>query len=152
VLHWTGHAWQRAATPRASDVQLDGVAVVIPNQVWAVGAIPRNGLGRPYALRWNGRAWRSVPVPPGPARVGRELVSVTGLGGGRLAAVGNNLGPATTGALHAGWDGRRWSVAAAPLNGTSLAAITTAGRTLWGVGAKDQSASRFVPLVQTCRQ
>jgi hypothetical protein len=153
VLHWTGHAWQRVATPRASNVELDGVAVVIPNQVWAVGAIFRNGLRRPYALRWDGGAWRSVPVPPGPARLGRELTSVTGLGGGgRLAAVGDTLGPATTGALHAGWNGRRWSVTPGPLNGTSLAAVTTDGHTLWAVGAQDQSASRFVPLVQTCRQ
>jgi hypothetical protein len=153
VVHWTGRAWQRVATPRASNVELNGVAVVIPNQVWAVGAIFRNGLRRPYALRWNGGAWRSVPVPPGPARLGRELTSVTGLsGGGRLAAVGDTLGPSTTGALHAGWNGRRWSVTAGPLNGTSLAAVTTDGHTLWAVGAKDQSASRFVPLVQTCRQ
>ena len=121
VLHWTGRSWQRVATPQASDVQLDGVAVVFPNQVWAVGAIPSDGLRRPYALRWTGGAWRSVPVPAGPARVGRELVSVTGLGGhSHLAAVGNNLGPTTTGALHAGWNGHRWSVTAGDRKSTRL--------------------------------
>jgi hypothetical protein len=152
VLRWTGHAWQRAATPRASNVNLNSVAAVSPAQVWAVGAIPRNGLRRPYALRWNGHAWRSVPVPAGPARDGRELISVIVLRGGHLAAVGNNLGPATTGVLHARWNGLRWSVAAGPLNGTSLNAITTNGHALWAVGSKDQSATRLVPLVQTCHQ
>lgn len=153
VLHWNGHTWQRAATPRAANVNLNSVVAVSPDQVWAVGdAIARNGLRRPYALRWNGHAWRSVPVPAGPARDGRQLTSVTVLRGGHLAAVGNNLGPATTGTLHAGWNGRRWSVAAGPLNGTSLNAITTDGHALWAVGSKDQSATRFVPMVQTCHR
>ena len=153
VLHWTGHAWQRAATPRAGNVNLNSVAAVSPAQVWAVGdAAPSGRPDLPYALRWNGHAWRSVPVPAGPAGDGRQLISVTAVGGGHLAAAGNTLGPATTGALSARWNGRRWSVAAGPLNGTSLNAITTDGHALWAVGSKDQSATRFAPLVQTCHQ
>jgi hypothetical protein len=142
-----------AATPRASNVTLNSVTAVNPAQVWAVGDAAASSRPRlPYALRWNGHAWRSVPVPAGPARYGRQLISVTVLRGGQLAAVGNNLGPTTTGALHALWNGRRWSVTAGPLNGTSLNAITTDGHALWATGAKDQSATRIVPLVQTCRQ
>jgi hypothetical protein len=152
VLRWTGHTWQSAATPRAANAELNSVAPVSPNQVWAVGFAEPGNRRLPYALRWNGHAWRSVPVPAGPARDGRQLISVTVLRGGHLAAVGNNLGPATTGALHAQWNGRRWSVAAGPLNGTSLNAITTVIHALWAVGSKDQSATRFVPLVQTCHQ
>ena len=153
VLRWTGHTWQKAATPRAANVTLNSVAAAGPAQVWAVGdAAAGNRPQRPYALRWNGHAWRSVPVPAGPARDGRQLISVTVLPGGHLAAAGNNLGPATTGALYAQWNGRRWSVAADPLNGTSLNAITTGGHRLWAVGSKDRSATRFVPLLKTCHQ
>jgi hypothetical protein len=153
VLRWNGHTWQRAATPPASNVTLNSVAAVSPGQAWAVGdAAPSNRPQLPYALRWNGHAWRSVPVPAGPARDGRQLISVTVLRGGRLAAVGNNLGPATTGALHARWNGRRWSVTPGPLNGTYLNAITTNGHALWAVGSKDVSPTRLVPLVQTCHQ
>ena len=98
VLRWTGHTWQKAATPRAANVTLNSVAAAGPAQVWAVGdAAAGNRPQRPYALRWNGHAWRSVPVPAGPARDGRQLMSVTVLPGGHLAAAGNNLGPATTG-------------------------------------------------------
>lgn len=151
VLHWTGHSWQRAATPRAANVTLNSVAALSPAQVWAVGfAALGNRPYLPYALHWNGHAWRSVPVPAGPAGDGRQLISVTAVGGGQLAAAGNTLGPATTGALDARWNGRRWSVAAGPLNGTSLNAITTGDHALWAVGYKDRSAGRFVPLVQTC--
>jgi hypothetical protein len=153
VLRWTGHAWQRAATPRATNPSLQSVVAVSPSQVWAVGdTVPSKRLTLPYALRWTGHAWRSVPVPAGPARDGgRQMISVTVLRGGHLAAVGDNLGP-TGGALYAGWNGRRWSVAAGPLNGTTLNAVTTDGHALWAVGSKNQSATRFVPLVQTCRQ
>jgi hypothetical protein len=152
VLRWTGHTWQRSATPRAVNVTLNSVAAVSPAQVWAVGfALPGHRY-LPYALHWNGHAWRSVPVPAGPARDGRQLISVTVVRGGHLAAVGDTLGPATTGALSARWNGRRWSVAAGPLNGTLLNAITTGGHALWAVGSKDQSAPRFVPLVQTCHR
>jgi hypothetical protein len=151
VLHWTGHTWQRAATPRAANVTLNSVAALSPAQVWAVGdAAASNRPQLPYALHWNGHAWRSVPVPAGPARDGRQLISVTVVRGGHLAAAGNTLGSATTGALYARWNARRWSVAVGPLNGTFLNAITTGGHALWAVGAKDQSATRFVPLVQTC--
>ena len=153
VLHWTGHSWQRAATPRAANVTLDSVAALSPAQVWAVGfAAPGNRPYLPYALHWNGHAWRSVPVPAGPAGDSRQLISVTAVGGGQLAAAGSTLGPATTGAVDARWNGRRWSVAASPLNGTSLNAITTGDNALWAVGAKGVSVSggRFVPLVQAC--
>lgn len=152
VLRWTGHAWQRAATPRTSKAFLDSVASVSPAQVWAVGDVATDSnLRQAYALRWNGHAWRSVPVPAGPAGDERKLVSVTVLRGGHLAAVGDTQGPATTGALYAQWNGRRLSAAAGPLNGTTLSALTTDGHALWAVGSKDQSATRFVPLVQTCR-
>jgi hypothetical protein len=96
--------------------------------------------------------WRPVPVPPGPARGGRQLVSVTVLPAGSAAAVGANFGPTTFGALHASWNGRRWSVTTGPLNGTALGAITTGGHALWAAGSKDVSPTRFVPLVQKCHQ
>ena len=153
VLRWTGHAWQRAATPRGSNAYLDSVAAVSPAQVLAVGDVATDSnLRQAYALRWNGRAWRSIPVPAGPAGDERKLVSVTVLRGGHLAAVGDTQGPVTTGALYAQLNARRLAVAAGPLNGTSLSAITTDGGALWAVGSKDQAAGRFVPLVQTCRQ
>jgi hypothetical protein len=97
VLRWTGLTWQWAAAPRAVDPSLNSVAAASPSQVWAVGTTGPN-LSLPYALRWNGHAWRPVPVPPGPARDGRQLISVTVLPGGRAAAVGDNLGPTTFGA------------------------------------------------------
>jgi len=152
VLHWNGHAWRRAATPRARNAELDGVAAVSPSQVWAVGNTESGNRRLPYALRWNGHAWRPVLVPAGRAPGGSQLNSVAVLRGGHLAAVGYNLGLHTTSALYARWNGRRWSVAAGPLNGTALNAITTSAHALWTVGAIDQSATRFVPLVQTCHQ
>jgi hypothetical protein len=138
VAHWNGRRWRATPLPAhtAGDVRLNGIAALTASNAWAGG--DGNG-SRPLIIRWNG-----------PARDGRQLISATVLRGGHLAAVGNNLGPATTVALHALWNGRRWSVTVGPLNGTSLNGITTDGHNLWAVGSKDTSAARFVSLTEIC--
>jgi hypothetical protein len=155
VLRWTGHAWVRAATPRTGvgvDVDLNGVTAVSPTQVWAVGdTASGTSPSRPYALRWNGHAWASVPVPnPGPAGDDRQMISVAAAGNGQLDAVGYDNGPAGPRPLHANWDGRHWSVRIGPADATALNAVAGAGGDLLAVGSKEvpHSTSAINPVAQ----
>jgi hypothetical protein len=139
-------------TPRTgADVNLESVTAVSPAQVWAVGeSATSTSPSRPYALRWNGRTWASVPVPnTGPAGDGRKLLSVAVAGHGQLAAVGYDNGPTATRLLHASWDGHRWSVTLGPL-GTVLNAVAGDGGQLLAVGSKGVvvNASTLLPFTQ----
>jgi hypothetical protein len=156
ILRWTGRAWVRAAVPRVArgaDVDLQSVTAVSPRQAWAVGDIRpgAHSAPRPYALRWDGHAWRSVPVTdPDPGDNDRPMISVTAFGHGQLAAVGyTSKGPAL-GAVYSRWNGHSWSVVAGPRNkGNDLEAVTSDGRRLWAVGTT--GANRFVPFIQVSR-
>ena len=157
VLRWTGHAWVVAPTPEASgDVMLDGVTAVSPDDVWAVGTVSVDGGPyRPYATHWNGRRWTAVSVPDrGPASDDRQFQSVTSLGGGRLAAVGTDLGTTGGGALYGIFDGRAWSVSLGPRSSQSkdLNAVAYDGRhAVWAVGSLILSEQTFAPVVMVNR-
>lgn len=157
MLRWTGRAWVVAATPEASgDVDLEGVTAVSPADVWAVGTMSvEGGPYRTYTLRWNGRRWAAVRVPDrGPAGDDRGFQSVAAIGGGRLAAVGNDQGPAGGGALYGAWNGRSWAVSLGPLTrkSTDLNAVAFDGRhAIWAVGSVTLSQLTFRPVVQVNR-
>lgn len=73
ILHWDGVAWTEIpapASPTGND-ELLGVAVVAPDDVWAVGTnrpnpkADENARQVAVALHWDGSAWQSVPVTLG---------------------------------------------------------------------------------------
>src|SRR5918995_6474661 len=63
ALHWNGSTWERVPIPDVVPDRinaLNGVAVIAPNDVWAVGY----AVGSSYqtvTLHWNGSAWQVVP-------------------------------------------------------------------------------------------
>jgi hypothetical protein len=157
VLHWTGRTWQVAKTPAAGGtVLLSGVTAASARDVWAVGTVATSsGAYRAYAMRWNGRNWATIRVPaPGPAADDAQFVSVTSLGGGRLAAVGTDVGSRTGAALYGLWNGRSWTVRLGPLRrqSTELNAVAFDGQhTVWAAGSISVSDHAFVPVVQVNR-
>ena len=71
IQHWNGSRWRTMPLPLAARTQgwLLGVAASSGRNVWATGAIrtrsPRGAAGhRALALRWRGRSWRQVRLPP----------------------------------------------------------------------------------------
>jgi hypothetical protein len=155
VLRWTGRAWTLALTPASSgDVMADGVTALGDSDVWTVGTISSGSGGafHAYAAHWNGRRWAVARVPaPGPADNAAGFQSVAAIGGGRLAAVGTDLGPVTGAALYGWWNGRAWSVRVGPMSraDADLSAVAFDGRrTIWTVGTSSPSPQTFVPLVQ----
>ncbi len=139
--HWNGSRWTAVSIPRLSEGgQLEGVAALAADEVWAVGAggvTSVNGPQVAYALRWDGVRWSSVPVPqPGEFH---GLTAVTRIPGtDSLWAVG--FQKARPGApshpMIDYWDGARWTATSAPaVSGGSLSGVTALGPDdAWAVG------------------
>ncbi|MFB4315940.1 hypothetical protein [Actinomadura sp. 21ATH] len=64
--HWDGTSWTRV--PVEQDTRLGTITDVLPlaaGEAWAAGVDWTDGGGRPVLLRWDGAAWKHVPVPAG---------------------------------------------------------------------------------------
>lgn len=106
-LSLRGKHWTAGVVPRASEIE--AAKVLSPRDVWVfgnklIGGTTFNPRFRPYAANFNGRRWRTVPIP------GRaDIVAVSALSRTNIFAV---TGPADSGAaasprvLH--WDGNAW--------------------------------------------
>lgn len=78
VVRWDGHRLRRMSLPRLpGPATISDIAAYRPTNVWVVGAAQ----GRPFALNWNGRSWRTTLFSYGDA-----LVSITADGRGGLWA------------------------------------------------------------------
>jgi hypothetical protein len=69
-MHWNGSAWTVIASPNALTTgasvinRLHGVAVIAPNDVWAVGYSTGGSQGyRTLTMHWDGVSWQIVPSP-----------------------------------------------------------------------------------------
>ncbi len=105
--HWNGASWQIVPTPNTADLTnvLYGVAMIRPDDVWAVGYSQPQGFAAPYyALieHWDGKTWSIVQSD---SRLG-VLTSVTATGPGDIWAVGSSNYPGLGVIEH--WDGHRW--------------------------------------------
>jgi hypothetical protein len=120
TVHWNGSVWERVPVPDVVNVGdnsvngLYGVAVIAPNDVWAVGYAV--SLSTPYqtvTLHWNGSAWQIVPSPnlsrPGSYNA---LNAVIAISSNDVWAVGG--APADLGvfgrALLMHWNGSTWTL------------------------------------------
>ncbi|MEV8443472.1 hypothetical protein AB0425_39380 [Actinosynnema sp. NPDC051121] len=135
VAHrWNGTALERFALPAASTyAEAKGVAGTSTGDVWAVGT--DGGLAgaasRGVAWRWNGVAWREVPVPAfGAQQV--ELTDVVAAGAGVWA-----VGRADGRPLTLAWTGSAWTEVTMPVvaDGTRINAAADDGHGgLWVAG------------------
>jgi hypothetical protein len=153
IEHWDGSGWTRVPSPdpAGSANTLTGVAVVSPDDVWAVGTTTAaSGADQSLTLHWDGSTWTVVssPSPGGDTR----LQAVTAAASDDVWAVGlthptqcSNGGPkCATVALH--WDGSTWTVASTPDPSSSylneLRGVTAiSGDDVWAVGTTDYAAT-----------
>ena len=115
ALHWNGLAWERVPVPDVVPDRinaLNGVAVIAPNDVWAVGY----AVGLSYqtvTMHWDGKAWQVVPSPnltrPGSYNA---LNAVVAISSNDVWAVGGApIGLGVYGrALLMHWDGSAWQL------------------------------------------
>lgn len=107
IVRWTGKGWS-APTLLASHVQIEASVVPSASSAWAFGF--NISTGKPYTVRYNGRAWAKAPAPP----VAVESASATS--GSNIWVTGPKLG-AVNGAWAmyvSHWNGSRWITRALP--------------------------------------
>jgi hypothetical protein len=118
IEHWDGTSWSIVRNPASArrDAELSALTVVSPANIWAVGR-EQNDTGTvvPLAEHWDGRSWRTVPVPA--ASAPSAFYAVSAHGGGDVWAVGDQTKPGTENVaapLAEHWDGRSWAAADLP--------------------------------------
>ena len=117
-LHWDGTVWHAVPTPPVGG--LVAVSAAASGDVWAASG-SSDSRGRALFLHWNGAGWRVVTGPPVP---GAQITSIVAVSATDVWAVGSHYGvhyQNSCGGRSVGyrpliehWDGRAWSVIAAP--------------------------------------
>lgn len=119
ALHLEGGQWTAIST--GVQVQLWGVWMAAPDDVWAVGGDPFEQDGAGALLHYDGSAWSSVELPP-LDRASRALFKVWGTGPDDVFAVGD-------GGVILHFDGTSWTQQP---SGTGNDLIS-----LWGTGPNE---------------
>jgi hypothetical protein len=90
--HWDGTKWSFVPVPNpnpntSGNISLSGIAAISANDIWAVGFYPVVGGTKTLTEHWDGTSW-SIIASPNPRKLVNELVGVTALSDGTVAAVG----------------------------------------------------------------
>jgi hypothetical protein len=115
-----------------SDAELNGVAVIAPDDAWAVGSAS-GGLPT-QTWHWDGSAWSSVPSPGG-----GELLALAAVASNDVWAVGNR-------GLIEHWNGSAWSSVSGPTTGNLLAVAAVAADDVWAAGFTTGSVYQTLTL------
>jgi len=158
IEHWNGTAWLAVPSPNVSKRDqniLNGVTVISPSDVWAVGDYFA-GSKPPQTLieHWNGTNWAIVPsTNPLGATSPDHLNGVSAVSPGDIFAVGD-LGDvfAPTSTMILRWKGSSWKQVASPSSDTAdeslLAVSAVSASDAWAVGSfSSQTSSESPPLI-----
>jgi hypothetical protein len=135
--HWDGTAWSVVTSPNqgAGANNLYGVAMIGPNDVWAIGDSAQT-----LILHWDGASWSIVPSP-NPGAGNNHLRSVTAVATNDIWATGESCTASPCNAslpLMEHWDGSTWSVVATPNTGLARnvfsGAVARSSNDAWAVG------------------
>lgn len=156
IEHWNGARWSvlPAAPNGGSPDTFNAVATNGPDDTWAVGSSAGVAGHQEVVLveHWNGQGW-SVVAAPNPSQGWNELDAVVALSPSNVWAAGyaqDYVPPVIEGntkiktpdtparVLIEHWDGRTWTVVAAPNPGTNwnqLVSLSSSGSNdVWAVG------------------
>jgi hypothetical protein len=159
VLHFDGTSWKMVASPSVGSgaSQLNGVAALAPDDVWAVGfstplAPPKEAATLTLIEHWDGASWTVVPSPNvGPQSVfqSNRLEGITALSPNDIWAFGSYTmadGSGQQKTLLMNWNGTAWRIASSPspVKGTFVSDVLFAGVSpspgvLWIVGSEDEA-------------
>jgi hypothetical protein len=100
-----------------------------PRGAWAVGEYFTTQ-ETPFAVRWNGAAWRQVPTEPlRPLGYNSILLGVAAVSGHHVWAVGTDLD-----AVAEHWNGSAWEILDSGLPGTYTDVAADRTGDVWAVG------------------
>jgi uncharacterized membrane protein len=118
-------AWSVVPSPDpAGGGELNGVASISANDVWAVGGSSSGTL----TMHWNGQAWKAVNSPNA---AGNTLTAASALSSTDVWAVGSS-GAQT---LTEHWNGHQWKVVPSPGPGTLAGVAAVSATDVWAVGS-----------------
>lgn len=162
IEHWNGSQWSIVPSPDGTQFQLvstsnsagivlrgrnelQGVAAVSANDIWAVGSTNASSFGiyngydnsqaTPLIEHWDGDRWSVTPTPNLPPNA--VLSSITALAPDDVWAVGTTIQAKSANALIAHWDGQQWSVVsnASTVQGGDLGSISaSSANDIWATG------------------
>jgi hypothetical protein len=155
TVHWDGSAWTRVPVPAPVGstgvhrlTAVDGVAA---DQVFAVGATVSVAGEMATALRYDGFAWSTVPVPPAPPDTTISLSDVDMMSADDGWAVGDvTAGSAPSQPLVLRWREGAWTAVPTPASKSRAAlesVFAASADDVWAVGSQRLSTGRRVPLV-----
>jgi hypothetical protein len=161
IEHWNGTQWSVVpGNAPTSFVQLNGVAALAANDVWAVGEIdtgqPTLGTYRPLLEHWNGTAWQATAgaIPSGATR--GSLAAIAAIPGAHqlwaVGAIEQNAAPHSQ-ALIEQWDGSAWHLVASPAlpagatGGGLSGVVALSPKDAWAVGGYTASDGKGHPLI-----
>ena len=131
--HWNGTAWKIQATPTPTDAQAGGgllqsVKCISSSFCMAVGSYftSTSNTGFMFAERWNGTAWKILPIP-NPASSNLDAVACTTAS--NCIAVGDTYSSGSAAPLAEHWNGAGWAVMTIPGSGGQLTSVSCASAT-----------------------
>ncbi|WP_155884564.1 hypothetical protein [Actinomadura flavalba] len=123
LLRLVGGAFQKVPLP--AGYLLHDVVAAGPNDVWAVGRRGEGDATVPAAVRWNGSAWRDVPVPA--LRLNDSLYQVSVTTSGEVWATDATRGTGSVDNLLR-WTGSAWAKVTPPQEGYGTLTSDGSGR------------------------
>lgn len=150
-------SWQIVPSPNVgSDPynQLNGVAIVSPGNIWAVGgAANASSVTGTLTEHWNGHRWRVVPSPSIAGASQSYLSAVAAVPrSNQLWATGISVTGGAQSTLIERWNGKRWKVVPSPNVGTvgnSLTAVVAlSAKDVWAAGAWSSGPSSSSALIE----
>src|SRR4051794_14549087 len=131
--------WTVVSSPNSGSSfnELNGVAVVSANDIWAVGDYTNSNVYQTLTEHWNGTSWTVVSSPSFPN--GSRLLGVSAVSTNDVWAVGTYSSDGSNFlTLTEHWNGSSWSVVSSPnpsTTRTELKAVAAgASNDVWAVG------------------
>lgn len=139
VVHWDGSSWSVIPSPNVPgkpDVELNGVAAISANDIWAVGhsGDPSYAPYQTLTLHWDGTSWSIIASPNPGTDNGNDLTAVAAVAPNDVWAVGWYQSGSYPSALILHWDGTSWTVVPNPTRNTLYAITAIASNNVWAAG------------------
>jgi hypothetical protein len=158
IEHWNGSTWSVVPSPNLGSGlnQLNGVAAISANDVWAVGNTLLGGVIDTQIEHWNGSTWSDVPSPNAPGDNANQLNQLSVVSAHNIWAVGYSAvldQQYATLAEH--WNGTSWSIVKTPASASvnydlqGAAPRSLSAHDVWAVGSiYDNTAQTFRSLAE----